>query len=115
MSRGRHEGRGRAYPTYGLDGAHRWRVIFAIILGRQIEQSDEPYARDKASRVASRLPHALFMGLVLGFMAGTQVSSFFPLTPATTALLVLGAACVAIYVVCLVGGIRVWWWLRQRS
>jgi hypothetical protein len=115
VSKGRHEGRGRAYPTFGLDASRRRKVAFAIILGREIDPTEEPYARDKASRVVSRLPHALFMGLVFGFMASTSVNSFFPLTPATTALLVLGAACVAIYVVCLVGGVRVWWWLRQRS
>jgi hypothetical protein len=55
------------------------------------------------------------MGLFFGLGAVGTVSSLFPLTPGTTALLVLGVACVAIYAAGLVAAIRVWWWLRRRS
>jgi hypothetical protein len=94
---------------------HRRKVLLALILGREIEPTDELYARDKASRVASRIPHGLFMGLVFGLMVAGTVSSLFPLTPGRTALLAFGALCVAIYAACLVAAIRVWWWLRRRS
>jgi uncharacterized protein YqgC (DUF456 family) len=65
--------------------------------------------------VASRIPQGLFMGLVFGLMLVGTVSSLFPLTPGTTALLVLGVACVAIYAAGLVTAIRVRRWLRRRS
>jgi hypothetical protein len=116
MSRARHEGPGRATrPAFGLDPARRRKIVFALIRGGGIGPTDETYARDKASRVASRIPHGLFMGLVFGVMAASSVKSLFPLTAASTALLIFGAACVLTYLICLTCALRIWWWLRRRS
>lgn len=116
---GRHRGVGRATsPTTGyasLDRSHRRRILKALLLGRPIEPADEPFARDKATSVSSRLPHGLLMGVVFGVFCGTSVESLFPLSPGTTALLVVGVLCVLTYVLCVAGGLRIWLWLRKRS
>jgi hypothetical protein len=98
-----------------LDRSHRRRIFKALVLGRPVEAGDEPFARDKASEVSSRLPHALFMGVVFGVFMGNGVTVLFPLTPSSAALLALGVVAVLIYAVGLGVGFRLWWWLKRQS
>jgi hypothetical protein len=79
MDTGRLRGNGRAKaPVSGymaLDRSRRRRILRALILGRPVEPADEPFARDKASQVSSRLPHALFMSVVSALWSPTTVAT----------------------------------------
>lgn len=118
METGRHDGRGRAkHPKTGylsLDRSRRKKIFSALILDRPIDPADEPYARDRAQRAASKLPHALVTGIACSLWVVGGWSSLFPLTGGTLALLVLVPVAGAIYLAGLIFGIRMWLWLKRR-
>jgi uncharacterized membrane protein len=95
-----------------LDRSHRRKIMKDLLLGHTIDPADEPFARDKAERVSSRLPHGLLSGLAFGFMLVGGAPSLFPPTPLTMTLLVLGVLSAVVYLTGLTFAIRLWWWLR---
>lgn len=119
VGEGRHRGRGRAKRPLSdyqsLDRSRRRKILNAVVLGRAIDPSDEPFARARATYAAAQLPQALGRGSVFGFLLALHWESLFPLTAATTTIVVGAVVAVAIFLLGLGFAIRMRLWLRRNT
>lgn len=98
-----------------VDSKRRRRVTRDIVLGRTLSAADAEFAMNSTADTAERAPTASLSALALLGLGLTQMHSLFPLTTATTWMLIFCLACLIAAIFFTVVILRVWQWHRKRK
>lgn len=98
-----------------VDRKRRRRVMKDIVLGRRIGANDAEFAEKSTVDIAERAPAVSLAAVGMLGLGLTQIHSFFPLTTATTWMLVLCSACLIAGAFFTIVNLRVWRWNKKRK
>lgn len=98
-----------------VESKRRRRVTRDIVLGRTLSAVDAEFAMQYTTDIAQRAPTVVLSAIAMLGLGLTQIHSLFPLTTATSLLLVFCLSCLFGGVFFSVVILRVWQWHRKRK